>query len=114
MASMGHTSHVEIGVPDPDRARAFYGELLGWTFEQTANGAAVDTGHTAGAGIHREEEPSIQVFFSVPDLDAAVQRVRELGGEVDPEASEGPHGRYVHVCRDDQGVTFGLHEPRSG
>jgi uncharacterized protein len=113
MASRGEPSHVEIAVPDPGRARTFYGALLGWTFQETANGASVDTGGAVRAGIHSEQAPSTQVFFSVPDIDAAVQRVRELGGEVDPGSSEGPGGRYVHSCRDDQGAPFGLHQPTS-
>jgi hypothetical protein len=53
----------------------------------------------------------VQLFFSVPDLDQAAKRVVELGGEVDEASSEGPGGRYLHSCRDDQGVPFGLHQP---
>ncbi|HWF72614.1 MAG TPA: VOC family protein [Solirubrobacteraceae bacterium] len=106
----GEPSHFEIGAPDPERAQQFYGELLGWRFEDTGRGARIATGGISG-GIH-PDDPWVQIFYSVPDLDAAVARVRELGGEVDAEArSEGPGGRYAHSCRDDQGVPFGLHEP---
>ena len=31
----GEPSHFELGVPDAARAKAFYGELLGWSFETT-------------------------------------------------------------------------------
>lgn len=51
------------------------------------------------------------------DLDAAVARVRELGGTVedlgdggDSEESAARFGRFK-LCRDDQGSAFGLHEP---
>lgn len=50
------------------------------------------------------------MYFAVDDIEAAVRRVRELGGEApepDPRPDEG--GRFVR-CRDDQGVRFGLHE----
>jgi predicted enzyme related to lactoylglutathione lyase len=59
------------------------------------------------------------VFFRVDDLDAAVARVRELGGTVDgleeeagadPAAIATEHGRFT-LCRDDQGSPFGLFEP---
>ena len=56
---------------------------------------------------------SIQIFFSVPDLEQAAKRVAELGGEVDEPRSEGRGGRFIHSCRDDQGVPFGLHEASS-
>jgi predicted enzyme related to lactoylglutathione lyase len=45
----------------------------------------------------------------VDDLDAAEQRVRELGGEADePQPTSGGH---FSRCRDDQGANFGLWAP---
>jgi predicted enzyme related to lactoylglutathione lyase len=41
-------------------------------------------------------------YFSVPDMDAALQRVRELGGEVIHP------GERWSVCRDTEGSPFGL------
>ena len=105
----GEPSHFEIGAPDVERARRFFGELLGWEFEGTGHGAHVGTGAMPG-GIHPESEPGMQIFFSVPSLEEAAKRVIELGGEVDEGSSQGPGGRYLHSCRDDQGVPFGLHE----
>jgi len=105
----GEPSHFELGVRDVGRAREFYGKLLGWTFEGTDLGAHVGTTGIPG-GIHVEDGASVQIFFSVPDLDEAAARVVELGGEVDEGSSDGPGGRYLHSCRDDQGVPFGLHE----
>jgi len=49
-------------------------------------------------------------------MDAALERVRELGGTVeeadvgDDEASVARFGRFK-LCRDDQGSPFGLHQP---
>jgi hypothetical protein len=49
-------------------------------------------------------------------MDAALERVRELGGAVeetdvgDDEASVARFGRFK-LCRDDQGSPFGLHQP---
>jgi hypothetical protein len=107
----GQPSHIEIGVPDTDRAQRFYGELLGWSFEATGHGARVGTGGLP-AGLHGFDGPStIQVFYAVPDLDVAAKRVVELGGEVDEMGEEGESGRWLYSCRDDQGVPFGLHEP---
>jgi hypothetical protein len=105
----GEPSHFEIGIPDVDRARKFYAQLFGWEFESTDHGAQIRTQALRG-GMHADEGPSVQVFFSVPSIEEAAKRVLELGGEVDEGSSEGVGGRYLHSCRDDQGVPFGLHE----
>jgi predicted enzyme related to lactoylglutathione lyase len=109
----GQPSHIEIGVPDTDRAQRFYGAFLGWKFESTPNGARVDTGGIP-AGLHRDERgPELIVFYSVDDLDEAARRIVELGGEVDEAGEEDESGRWLYSCRDDQGVGFGLHQPPS-
>jgi predicted enzyme related to lactoylglutathione lyase len=108
----GEPAFFEIGVPDAKRARAFYTELLPWTFHPMQG----DQGwlETVGirGGLHDEDpEARIVVYFAVPDIDAAVRTVRELGGEADDAGPDEPgFGRFAH-CRDDQGVTFGLHQP---
>lgn len=109
----GEPSHFEIGAPDVERARRFFGELLGWHYESTGPGVHIRTGAIVG-GLHPEPRPGMQVFFSVPNLEEAEKRVLELGGEVGQGRSEGSGGRYLHSCRDDQGVPFGLHEPATG
>jgi uncharacterized protein len=56
------------------------------------------------------------VFFRVDDMEAALARVRELGGAVDEVDVEGDDesvarfGRFK-LCHDDQGSPFGLHQP---
>ena len=108
----GEPSHFEIGVPDTDRAQKFYGKLLGWTFETTDHGARIKAEGLSG-GMHRgQDEASLQIFYVVPNLDEAAKLVIELGGEVDEGGGEGPGGKWLYSCRDDQGVPFGLHESR--
>jgi uncharacterized protein len=106
----GEPSHFELGVPDVERAKRFYGELLGWSFEDTGMGARIATGGAPG-GIHAEDEPGITVFFAVDALEAAAERIVELGGEVDEGMGEGRGSRFLYSCRDDQGVPFGLQAP---
>ncbi|GGX59192.1 VOC family protein [Streptomyces fructofermentans] len=121
----GEPSFFEIGVADPERGRAFYGALFGWTFEPgttEGGGFALNTGGVPG-GIHGGDPGATPyLFFRVDDLDAAAAQVRDLGGTVDEPADESGDsdesaarfGRF-RLCRDDQGSPFGLHEPpRSG
>ena len=107
----GEPSHIEIGVADTEKAQRFYGELFGWSYDATPNGALVHTGGIP-AGLHRDERgPEVIAFFAVDDIDEAARRIVELGGEVDEAGEEGESGRYLYSCRDDQGVRFGLHQP---
>lgn len=115
----GELSFFEIGVGDVARARAFYGELFGWKFEDFREGATIETPNLHG-GIHGGDEgASPYVFFAVDDMDAALAKVRELGGRVEQEVGEGGEdgdsgfGRFI-ICADDQGSHFGLHEPPAG
>jgi predicted enzyme related to lactoylglutathione lyase len=107
----GEPAHFELGVEDAARARRFYGELLGWELETTrGDDAWARTGGVVG-GVHGGDGRALIVlYFAVDDLDAAVRRVRELGGEANEPGPPDPSGRYVE-CRDDQGVVFGLFQP---
>jgi uncharacterized protein len=112
----GELSFFELGVGDIARAREFYGTLFGWEFVDEGAGATIETPNVPG-GIHPGDEGATPyVFFRVDDFDAALARVRELGGEVaDSVSDDDPDtvarfGRFV-MCKDDQGSSFGLHEP---
>ncbi|MFC7983189.1 VOC family protein [Streptomyces sp. NPDC057336] len=115
----GVPSFFEFGVADPERGRAFYGGLFGWTLEPgpSGRGFAIGTGGVPG-GLHGGDAgASPYLFFRVDDLDAALARVRELGGSVEDPGEEDAgsaarFGRFA-LCRDNQGSAFGLHEPPS-
>ena len=113
----GELSFFELGVEDVERARAFYEGLFGWRFAPAGNGVQIETQGDARGGIHGGDRgASPYVFFAVDDMDAALVRVRELGGTVDDMDVEGDEesiarfGRFK-LCRDDQGSPFGLHQP---
>ncbi|GAB1515324.1 VOC family protein [Actinophytocola sp. KF-1] len=72
-----------IRTPDLARAKAFYTAVFGWNY--------TDDNHIQGsspAGGLTEGEPGTDLYFEVPDVKAAVARLRELGGEApDPVQS---------------------------
>ncbi len=117
----GELSFFSIGVGDADKARAFYGALFGWGFAEppSGKGAVIETSNIPG-GIHGGDPgASPYLFFRVDEIEAAAARVRELGGRIeeidaedDDEASIARFGRFK-LCRDDQGSSFGLHQPPS-
>jgi predicted enzyme related to lactoylglutathione lyase len=110
----GEPAFFELGVQDDEKGRAFYSALFGWDFTPGPNeGYEIRTAGIPG-GIHGGDAgASPYLFFAVDDMDAAVERVRELGGEViDTDIEGDPNqqaktGRFK-LCRDDQGSAFGL------
>ncbi|MFF7712673.1 VOC family protein [Streptomyces sp. NPDC007988] len=116
-AMAGEISFFELGVDDPRKARTFYGNLFGWTFEDAPGGTGFAiTTPTVPGGVHgADAEAAPYVFFKVDDLASALERIVELGGTVegpdaDTEDGAGRFGRF-RFCRDDQGSPFGIHEP---
>jgi uncharacterized protein len=114
----GELAFFEIGVEDPERGRAFYEGLFGWSFEPgpSGQGFAITAPNMPGGMHNRDAGATPYVFFRVDDIEAALGRVRELGGEVEDmdievdEESTARFGRFK-LCRDDQGSRFGLHQP---
>ena len=116
----GEVAFFEIGVQDPERGRAFYEGLLGWRFEAGPSGAGfvIEAPNMPGGMHGGDPEAAPYLFFAVDDMDAALTRVRELGGSVEEADVEGDEesvarfGRF-QLCRDDQGSPFGLHQKPS-
>jgi predicted enzyme related to lactoylglutathione lyase len=116
----GEPSFFELGVEDAGRGRAFYEGLFGWSFETGPSGRGWVLGTpTIPGGMHGGHKDAMPyLFFAVDDMDAALERVRELGGTVeamDGEGDEDSQARFgrFKLCRDDQGSYFGLHQPPS-
>ena len=114
----GELAFFELGVNDTERGRAFYEGLFGWRFEPGPSGQGFMIGTpTIPGGMHGGDPGAAPyVCFRVEDMEAALARVRDLGGGVDEMNVEGDaesiarFGRFK-LCRDDQGSAFGLHQP---
>ena len=102
-------SLLEFPADDPERARRFWSELLGASFEARSEpeGDGWQT-HEPGpaVGVHaRGLGPGDSFslpYFAVDDLDAALERVKALGGTVIH-----PGDRWA-ICKDSEGSPFGL------
>lgn len=107
----GELSYITYEVPDSAGFKAFYGQVLNWTFEpgRVQDGWGVLQTHpmagvAGGAGSARTVP-----MWTVADIDAAVARVREAGGSVVQEPSVQPYGKSA-LCIDNQGARFYLGE----
>jgi predicted enzyme related to lactoylglutathione lyase len=115
----GAVSFFELGVGDSAAGRVFYEGLFGWGFQTgpSGNGWQLKTPGVRGGMHPNDAGGGPYLFFAVDDMDTAIARVTELGGEILPdmgseetEESRQRFGRFK-FCKDDQGSSFGLHQP---
>ncbi|MFC7379759.1 VOC family protein [Brevundimonas sp. GCM10030266] len=101
---------------DIQKAKAFYGALFGWRFDDAASSATyahvVDSDPPFGLTKVERVKDFSHLYFRVEDVDALCARVVELGGKA-AIPSDSPSGRGV-VVSDDQGVSFSLWKPAKG
>ena len=97
----------ELPAADTQRAREFYARLFGWEFEPFGDEDYHVTYQARGAVYGAPGEKGLLAYFGVDDIDAAITRVRELGGEAGEKRVEPGVGDYAH-CSDPNGNRFGL------
>jgi predicted enzyme related to lactoylglutathione lyase len=100
---------IEFPADDAERARRFWENLLGTSLQERTprEGSGWQThGTELAIGVHERGrgpgDTHALAYFDVADLDAALERVRELGGTVIHS------GESFAVCRDSEGTPFGL------
>ena len=108
----------ELHAGNLDEAFAFYARLFGWE-KDTANdmgGFIYQTFKTGGemaeggmmTKMASAPMPYWAYYFSVGDIDAGVQRVRDNGGQILMDVMQVPGGTWIAPCKDPQGAHFNL------
>lgn len=110
-------NYFEIGSPDPQRTRAFYGGLFDWEIGapggpySPVNGG--DAGHDGGlwdTGSLQGENWAI-FYVQVDDVDAAFARAQELGATVAIPITDNGRIEFAHLI-DPLGNRFGIWKPK--
>lgn len=111
----------ELATPDMEASCAFYGGLFGWEFAPEGPEGYLlirNQGRNNGGMLQMTDEWRLPdgsmmpshwtVYFSVADIDAAVEQVGALGGEAMYETmSAGDVGRF-RIVREPSGAVFTL------
>ncbi len=110
----GELGYASLWVPDAARAAAFFGAVLGWTFETDERPQARRVaGHRLHHGIWGGvDELTLFCCYAVDDADAAAERIRGAGGAASPARDE-PYGRMVEAT-DPEGLAFAVFTPPGG
>ena len=107
--------HFEFMVNDTDKAKAFYGKIFDWKFEDVPNYTMIDTGDGPKGGMMKKPDSaphcSLNVYFVVEGIDGALDRVKAAGGNVVIGRTEIEVGSWAMFV-DPDGIPVGLFEPK--
>jgi uncharacterized protein len=118
----GRVGWHELLAADPEKALAFYRELFGWedAGAETSPAGPYQLFSSAGQtfGSMHTKPPTMPVAFwlysfNVGDIDAAMKRVKTVGGEIIYGPMQVPESLWVVECKDPQGAEFALVGKRS-
>jgi len=120
-ATRGRFVWHELMTGDPAAAEKFYKEVIGWGSTQSMNMEGIDykmftMGEIPVAGLmgftpdaaDRHVPPNWLAYIEVPDADATIAQVQQLGGAVlVPAMTVKSVGRFA-ILKDPQGAVFGV------
>jgi predicted enzyme related to lactoylglutathione lyase len=117
----GTPTWIDLGIPDLERAMAFYGALFGWEFQvgppEMMRYTQCLLGGRRVAALAENPDPDATAFWwnmylATGDCDAAVRRIGAAGGTVVMEPMDIPDQGRMALARDPVGAQFGLWEGR--
>jgi uncharacterized protein len=124
-AGVGEASWHELMTTDAPAALKFYSEVFNWQPSETMDMGEMGKYYMfnrphgmIGGMMNKPPEmaqvpPNWGIYFRVPDLNAAVERIKANGGQVLNGPMEVPGGDTIVNAMDPQGAAFSLHERKS-
>lgn len=110
----GDFCHIEMPVKDVERAKKFYGEIFGWTFQDVPEmnyTLFMTPGGTLGGGFFTPDEQTpekVTNYLCVASIEDTAARILELGGKtLSPKIEIPGHGHMMHVL-DSEGALIAL------
>lgn len=117
----GHTGWHELHAGDRESAFAFYSDLFGWTKAEAVDMGPMgiyQTFATGGAPVggmmtrtEAAQTPFWLYYFNVDDIETAVARVKDKGGQVLNGPHQVPGGSWIAHCLDPQRAMFAVVGP---
>lgn len=123
MTAHGHFHWNELNTRDAGRAKEFYAETVGWTFDEMDMGDGTPyyickQGDALAAGIFTMQGPDFEgipehwmSYLAVDDVDAAVAKAKSAGGEVINEPFDVLGTGRIAKIKEPGGAVIGLMTP---
>lgn len=124
-AEIGEASWHELMTTDAEAAMKFYTEVFGWQPSESMDMGAMGKYHMfnrpigmIGGMMNKPPElaqvpPHWGIYFRVPDINAATERVKANGGQILNGPIEVPGGDWIVNAMDPQGAAFSLHAKKA-
>lgn len=124
-AEVGDASWHELTTTDAEAAMKFYTEVFGWQPSDVMDMGPMGKYHMfnrpvgmIGGMMNRPPEmanvpPYWMIYFRVPDINAAAERVKSNGGQILNGPMEVPGGDWIVNAMDPQGAMFSLHAKKA-
>ena len=125
-AEVGEASWHELMTTDAEAAMKFYTDVFGWQPSEALDMGPMGKYHMfnrphgmIGGMMNKPPEmasvpPNWQIYFRVPDINAAVERIKANGGRILNGPMEVPGGDMIVNGLDPQGAAFSLHARKAG
>jgi predicted enzyme related to lactoylglutathione lyase len=122
---VGNASWHELMTTDAAAAMKFYGEVFAWRPTESMDMGAMGTYHmfgrhlgSMGGMMNKPSEmaqvpPHWGIYFRVPDINAATERIKANGGQILNGPMEVPGGDWIVNAMDPQGAAFSLHAKKA-
>ncbi len=121
MSAKNDFCFVDLATEDLGKAKKVYGSLFAWTFEEMNMGeqgpyVSIKAGGGPGAGMYVKPTPGAPTawtpYVQVDNLEATVEKVKELGGGVVIPPTQIPHDMGAFsIIRDPSGGVIGVYKP---
>ena len=120
-AEIGEASWLELMTTDAPAALKFYSEVFHWQPSETMDMGEMGKYYMfnrphgmIGGMMNKSPEmaqvpPNWGIYFRVPDIDAAIERIKANGGQILNGPMEVPGGDMIVNAMDPQGAAFSLH-----
>jgi predicted enzyme related to lactoylglutathione lyase len=125
---VGDASWHELNTTDAEAGLRFYSELFGWRESMAMDmgpmgkyhmfGRTPDPAGMMGGIMNKPKEmeqvpPHWAVYFRVPDINAAAERIKANGGKILNGPMEVPGDDWIVNAMDPQGAAFALHQRKA-
>ena len=122
---VGEASWHELMTTDAPAAMRFYSQIFQWQPSETMDMGEMGKYHMfnrphgmIGGMMNKPPEmaqvpPHWMIYFRVPDINAAVERIKKNGGKILNGPMEVPGGDWVLNAQDPQGAAFSLHAKKA-
>ncbi|ORW10123.1 VOC family protein [Mycobacterium kyorinense] len=105
-------NYFEVGTPDADATRGFYGGLFGWDIGDSGDYRMIDGDKGGVWDSSKTGGGSWAIFYvQVDDVQATVDKASELGAKVVVPLTDNGPLEFAHL-QDPQGNRFGVWRPK--